>query len=371
MKFGFFAMPEHYPWENWTLSYDRDIDRIVYAEKMGFDEFWIDEHHTGDYENVPVPEYMIAKASASTHKIRLGTGVVSMPIHDPFQVAERLAFLDQLTHGRLIAGIGAIGMPADGKLYEVNPAESKPRMLEGIEILEKYWNTEEPIAHEGEFWKYNERSIQVRPYQENVPIGMAAVTSVSSFELAAEKGFYPISIFHTPIHSEGKNTLPSLKDQAAALDRGAIRAGRDPKEVRKEWRIIREVYVAESREQAIEDIREGVHDSYQYLHEMGFTPYFKVNDKMRDEDVTMEYMIEAMPWIIGSPEDCIEQIKQLEKETGGFGYFFINSRDWVPEDKWYRSIELFARKVMPAFKNTGVRKASLEQALQKRIKVTS
>lgn len=59
-----------------------------------------------------------------------------MPIHDPFQVAERLAFLDQLTHGRLIARIGAIGMPADGKLYEVNPAESKPRMLEGIEIVD-------------------------------------------------------------------------------------------------------------------------------------------------------------------------------------------------------------------------------------------
>lgn len=68
-------MPEHYPWENWTLSYDRDIDRIVYAEKMGFDEFWIGEHHTGDYENVPVPEYMIAKAPASTHKIRLEQGL--------------------------------------------------------------------------------------------------------------------------------------------------------------------------------------------------------------------------------------------------------------------------------------------------------
>ena len=78
MKFGFFTMPEHPPIENWTLSYDRDIAAVVEAERLGFDEFWIGEHHTGGFENVPVPEFMIAKASALTHRIRLGTGVVKI-----------------------------------------------------------------------------------------------------------------------------------------------------------------------------------------------------------------------------------------------------------------------------------------------------
>lgn len=83
MKFGMFTMPEHPPQENWTLSYDRDIADIVLAEQLGFTEYWIGEHHTGGFENVPVAEYMIAKASALTSTIRLGTGVVNLPYHEP------------------------------------------------------------------------------------------------------------------------------------------------------------------------------------------------------------------------------------------------------------------------------------------------
>src|SRR5690606_34999241 len=99
VKFGIFAMPEHPRIENWTLAFDRDIAEMVEAERLGFDEYWIGEHHSGGYENVPVPEFMIAKASAVTSRIRLGTGVVNLPYQDPFKVAERMAFLDRLTHG--------------------------------------------------------------------------------------------------------------------------------------------------------------------------------------------------------------------------------------------------------------------------------
>ncbi|HEY9414802.1 MAG TPA: LLM class flavin-dependent oxidoreductase, partial [Pseudonocardia sp.] len=135
MRFGLFAMPEHPPIENWTLSYDRDIDDIVLAEKLGFSEYWIGEHHTGGYENVPVPEYMIAKASALTSRIRLGTGVINLPYQDPFQVAERLAFLDHLTHGRLEYGFGGGGLPTDQALFGLDRSEAAPRTTESLEIV--------------------------------------------------------------------------------------------------------------------------------------------------------------------------------------------------------------------------------------------
>ena len=90
MKFGIFSMPEHVPWSNWTLSYDIDLEKIKIAEFLGFDEFWMGEHHAGGYENVPTPEFQIARASAVTSRIRLGTGTVNLPYHDPFVVAERL-----------------------------------------------------------------------------------------------------------------------------------------------------------------------------------------------------------------------------------------------------------------------------------------
>lgn len=351
MKFGVFGMPEHFPWENWTLSYDRDIDKIVHAEKMGFEEYWIGEHHSGGYENVPVPEYMIAKASALTHKIKLGTGVISLPFHDPFQVAERLAFLDQLTHGRLICGFGGSGLPSDAALFDIPSEELRPRMMEAIEIIETYLNSNEPVSYKGKFWEYNNpRKIQVRPKQDPLPLAIAGLTGLNSYQVAVEKGLIPLSVYFTPVHTKAGEGVPlSLIDQAKALDDKMREKGRNIQDMRKEWRIVREVYVAESREEAIEDIRKGVKDSYDYLLELGLGALMKTDASITDHDLTLDFMVDNMPWIIGSPDECVQQIKQLEEETGGFGTLLINQRDWVPDDKWYRSMELFARRVMPAF----------------------
>lgn len=351
MKFGFFSMPEIPLGENWTLSYDREIDRMVYAEKMGFDEYWIGEHHSDGYENVPVPEYMLAKASALTHRIRLATGCVAAPVHDPFQVAERLAFLDHLTHGRLIAGFGQINLPSDQVLFDIPREELKPRMHEAIGAIQKYLTSDEPVTHEGKYWNYkNPRSIQVKPYQKSIPIAVPGVTSTSSFEYAAENGFGSLSIYLNPVRTQGETVFPGLYDQGVALDSVAKRKGLDPHEFRKEWRVSREVYVAESREQAIEEIRKGVEDSYGYLKKNNYLTLMKTHDNVRDEDMTIDWMIEEMPWIIGSPEDCIQQIKKLQNEIGEFGYLLINVRHWTSNDLWKRSIEMFARRVMPAFK---------------------
>lgn len=351
MKFGFFSMPEISPKENWTLSYDREIDRMVFAEKMGFDEYWIGEHHSDGYEIVPVPEYMIAKASALTHRIRLATGCVATPIHDPFQVAERLAFLDQLTHGRLIAGFGQINLPSDQKLFEMRREELKPRMHESIEIIQKYLNSDEPTSHIGQFWSYhNQRSIQVKPLQESIPIAVPGVTSVDSFKYAAENDFASLSIYLNPVLTYGDNVFPGLYDQGVALDSVANKKGVDPHVYRKNWRISREVYVAESREQAIAEIKNGIEESYGYLKSNNYHTLMKTHEDIRDEDMTIEWMIESMPWIIGSPEDCIHQIERLQNEVGEFGCLLINVRHWNSDDLWRRSVEMFARRVMPAFK---------------------
>lgn len=352
MKFGFFTMPEHSPKENWNLSYDRDMDKIVYAEKMGFDEFLIGEHHSGGHENVPVPEYYIAKASALTHRIKLGTGVVALPFHDPFQVAERLAFLDQLTKGRLIMGLGNSSLVHDRELFDIPQEETKARTLEAIDIIETYLNNAEPVSYEGQFWNYNKRVIQVRPYQNRkVPIAVPGLTSDTFFTLAAERGFLAMSGNFTPLVTDNSlGASPSLKRHAQLLDEAAERAGRDPKEVRSQWRILREVYVAESKEEAIEDIRKEAKESYDYLMGIGLGNFMKITGDMSAEDITLDYMIDSVPWIIGSPDECIETIQRMQEELGGFGGLLIDLRsNWTTDDKWRRSTELFARRVMPAF----------------------
>ena len=348
MKFGFFTMPEHPPIENWTLSYDRDIAAIVEAERLGFDEFWIGEHHTGGFENVPVPEYMIAKASAVTHRIRLGTGVVNLPYQDPFMVAERLAFLDHLTHGRLEYGFGGGGLPTDKVLFGLEPSEAAPRTNEALEIIWQLLTSEDPVTYEGVYWKYENRQLQVGPYQEVPPFAIAGLTGLHNYAKCGGRGWKPLSVHFAPIDN-GSYPMPDLVGMGKAmLDAGGA-AGIDPAVTRENWRIVREVYVTDDKNQAMRDIREGVKRSYDYLLGLGLGALMKKDEAMPDSDLTFEWMAENIPWVIGSPDDCIRQLHEIEDATGGFGTLLINCRDWVTTDKWNRSLEMFARYVMPQF----------------------
>lgn len=350
MRFGLFAMPEHPPHENWTLSYDRDIDAIVQAEKLGFDEYWIGEHHTGGYENVPAPELLIAKASALTSRIRLGTGVINLPYHDPFLVAERMAFLDHLTHGRLEYGFGGGGLPTDKALFALPAPEATPRTNEALELIWQLLTTTEPLTHKGQFFQFENRRLQVPPYQEVPPFAIAGLTGTHNYAKCGARGWKPLSVYFTPITIAANPGIPDLQAHAGAIVAAASEAGRDPAEARDLWRISREVYVSDSRDQALKDIREGVGRSYEYLLGLGLGALMKKDVAMPDAKLTFEWMVEEIPWIIGSPEDCIRQVNELNEQVGGFGCLLINSRDWVTTDRWYRSLELFARYVTPQFK---------------------
>lgn len=355
MRFGVFSMPEHFPIDQQTLSYTRDIDEMVLAEKLGFDEYWIGEHHSGWYENVPVPEYMIAKASALTSRIQLATGVVNLPYHDPFQVAERLAFLDHLTHGRLIYGFGAGGLPTDWALHNMDGEVMRPRMRESLDVIQRLTAAREPISYEGEFWQGQDREIQVRPYKNRMPeFGLAGLTGSSSFELAAANGWGALSVHFTPPKFVNNPAFVDLEDHAAILDRAADAAGRDRTATRRGWRLVREVFVAEDRESAIRQIRVGVKRSYDYLISLGLGPLMKLDEAMDDSELTLEWMIDNDVWLVGSPDEVIAQTKSLYERLGGFGTLVVNSRDWGPTDQMSRSLELFARYCIPALEGLEV-----------------
>ena len=110
-------MPLHLPTENPSLAFQRDIDMVCYADDLGYDEFYIGEHHTAAWESIPAPDLVLAKASATAKRIKLGTALISLPFHHPFHVAERMAFLDHLTDGRVILGVGPNSLPPDIKLF--------------------------------------------------------------------------------------------------------------------------------------------------------------------------------------------------------------------------------------------------------------
>lgn len=352
LEFSIFAQPAWRPQFNWTLGLDQLVEEAKLAEQLGFAEYWIGEHHSGGHETVPLPELMLARMAEATNTIKLMPATVNLPydIHDPFAVAERSAFLDQLSHGRLILGYGGGALMSDMIMFNADGDDQKPRMWEAIDVIETYLDAEEPTDYDGEYYAYEDRMIQFPMLQDDPVSSVAGLTSQSTFYNAVKGGHRPLSISFIPMHTPNNPTAVSLAETGDAIDEAAEELGRDPHEVREDWCIAREVYVAESKEQAIEDIKEGAEGYYEYMFDIGLADFVKTDEAQTEEDLTVEWMIENFPFIIGSPEDCIEQIMALHDEIGPFGNLVINHHDWgLPRQKWNQSLEWFAEEVMPAF----------------------
>ena len=100
MDFGVFLAPYHPVGESPLMTFRRDLELIEWCDRLGFDEAWVGEHHSAAWENIADPAVFLAAAGQRTHRIRLGSGVVSLPYHHPMMVADRFVQLDYLTNGR-------------------------------------------------------------------------------------------------------------------------------------------------------------------------------------------------------------------------------------------------------------------------------
>ncbi|WP_254524487.1 LLM class flavin-dependent oxidoreductase [Natrinema caseinilyticum] len=368
LDFGIFQMPEVRPERNWTLYFDQIVQEARLAEDLGFDEYWVGEHHTKAHETVPDPLMMLSRIAEATERIRLGPATVNLTyeINDPFNVAEKLAFLDQLSNGRANYGFGAGALPRDMAMFNVDEERQKDIMWEAIDVIETYTDATELTDFDGEFFQYEDRIVQLPPLQEEPPTAVAGFTSTGSYSGAIEGGHRPLTLPFSPLSAPDNPDALGLKRMGETIDEAATSLGRDPQAARREWSIARDVYVTDSKEQALEEIREGAEEYYDYmlgLGDGGLLQFVKTDPEQTRDDLTVEWLVENLPMIVGSPDECIKQISALHQEVGGFGTLIVNSHDWMlPEQKWRDSLELFAQEVMPAFQSRkGPREIEKEQ----------
>ena len=121
LRAGIFLPPFHPNDEDPSLCFERDFELIQFLDQLGYDEAWIGEHHSGGYEIYGSPELFIATAAERTRRIRLGTGVISLPYHNPLMVADRLVQLDYQTRGRAMFGFGPGLLTSDAMMLEHQP----------------------------------------------------------------------------------------------------------------------------------------------------------------------------------------------------------------------------------------------------------
>jgi alkanesulfonate monooxygenase SsuD/methylene tetrahydromethanopterin reductase-like flavin-dependent oxidoreductase (luciferase family) len=360
MQLGYFTMPLHPPGSNLAETLEADLMQMETLDRLGYREAWIGEHFTTVWENIPAPDQFIAAALPRTKNLIFGTGVTCMPNHDPFMIAHRIAQLDHLAKGRFQWGVGSGGFPGDFEVFGFDPSTGAHRGMsrDSIELILQMWQDPEPGVYEHPYWKFAipepvpEIGLQfhLKPYQKpHPPIGVAGVSPKSdTLVLAGEKGWLPLSINLVPTET--------LKTHWEAVEEGARKTGRTPN--RSDWRIAREIYIADTTEQAREEVLEGTigRDFRRYfiplMTHIKLLSLYKGEREMPDEAVTPEYLVDNV-WVVGSPDDVTEKLRQMYREVGGFGVLLAMGHEWEPEDKWVSSMTRLAREVMPRLADLG------------------
>lgn len=345
MKFGIFMAPFHRINENPTLALERDLELIQWMDTLGFDEAWIGEHHSAGWETISSPEIFIGIAADRTRHIKLGTGVISLPYHHPLMVANRMVLLDHLTRGRVMLGVGPGALVTDAHMLGIDPNVQRQRMDEALGIILRLFTETEPITYVSDWFELHEAMLQVRPYTKpHMPIAVASVRSPSGPALAGKHGAAVLSM-SVPRETEARSDMTYLW---AVAEESAAEHGQTVD--RHEWRLVLPVHLAESRDEAIQDIRLGAGQfNREYLEETLGRPL----EFEGPTEKILDYLMDTGQWIIGTPDDCVEAIHRLAERSGGFGGFLIGfTQDLAPREKVLRSYELMARYVMPHFQGS-------------------
>jgi limonene 1,2-monooxygenase len=233
----------------------------------------------------------------------------------------------------------------DAHILGIDPTVQRDRMDEALGIILRLFREREPITYVSDWFELHDAVLQIRPYQKpHMPIAVASVRSPAGPALAGKHGAAVLSM-SVPRETEARadiNYLWSVAEESAAEHGQTVR--------REEWRLVLPVHLAESRAEALNDLRLGAgRFNQEYL---GATLGRPLEFDGPVEKV-LDYLVETGEWIVGTPDDCIETIKRLDERSGGFGGFLVGfTQDLAPRDKVLRSYELMARYVMPHFQGS-------------------
>jgi alkanesulfonate monooxygenase SsuD/methylene tetrahydromethanopterin reductase-like flavin-dependent oxidoreductase (luciferase family) len=355
MRFGLFTLMQRLG-TPYTALFDEHLAEIVHAEDLGFDEVWFAEHHYNNDAVTPAPNLLVAALSQRTTRLRLGNMINILPFHQPTRLAEELALLDHLTHGRLNVGIGKGSRRLEWQRFGLTPEQVNERFAEAVEIIQGLW-TQEPFSYHGKH--YHLENLRLRPgvFQQPHPPLVTAVAQRASVIWAAEHRIGIAEHFTTTAEA----------GEHFALYRQLLAAAGAPNLPERCPRMFREIYVAPTDAQARAEAEPALWDTWRLLNDPGsyaqrYNGHLpEVQHPISDDQfrqvtaqmpivgpLTYDELIQRGLAVIGSPETVINlllsQVKELDLES--FVGLFAFGR--LTHTQVTRSLDLFAREVMPA-----------------------
>jgi limonene 1,2-monooxygenase len=341
-RFGTFLAPHHPIGEHPTLQFQRDLDFAAHLDRLGYDEFWCGEHHSTGWEMIASPEMFLAAAGQRTHTIKLGTGVVSLPYHHPFNVAQRIVQLDHMTKGRAMFGSGPGALPSDASMLGIDPMVQRDRQDEALSVIIPLLRGER-VSRDSDWFTLRDAGLQILPLQDDMPMAAASSISPSGMQLAGKYGMGVISIASTS--SDGIAALPT---QWGFAEESAAQHGQTVD--RRNWRVLMSWHIAETREQARKEAVHGLqrwHNEYN-VRVLGRPGALHVENEWDLMDqITAGGAQGGGAAVVGTPDDLVAAIRNLQDITGGFGVVLGFAHDWADREATMRSWELIARYVVP------------------------
>ena len=340
LRSGVFLAPFHALGENPTLALQRDMELLEHIDRLNYTEAWVGEHHSGGFEIIGSPEMFIAAAAERTRHIRLGTGVVSLPYHNPFILADRMVQLDHMTRGRSMFGVGPGALVHDALKIGVKASEQRRMMNQSLDVIMKLF-AGDTVTEKNDWYDLNAARLQVPPYtQPRMEMAVAASRSPAGALAAGRHGLGMISI--------GGTSAAAMEHHANNWNLYAETAranGHQPH--RRNWRLVTLIHVAETREKARENVRHGLDEFRNYFADVATFPIIP-----GDVGDAYTYLVESGSACIGTPDDAIAFIENLQKGSGGFGVIMELAQNWADWDQTKRHYELMARYVHPHFQGS-------------------
>ncbi|MEC7806859.1 MAG: LLM class flavin-dependent oxidoreductase [Pseudomonadota bacterium] len=339
MDFGIFLLLQSPTAKSHQEIFSRGTDLAKTADKLGFESVWCAEHHFSTYGYLSRPLMFASHLATQTEKIRVGSAVVVLPLHHPLIVAEEIATADLLSNGRLDIGLGRGYQVYEFERLGMKLEESRERFEEAVDILLLAFKGE-PFSFNGKHFKFGETSIFPTPVQKPRPPIWVVGQSEESIVATAKRGFNLVS-------GGFGVSLERLKEFRKSFDDLLVDA-----EQKENIRVStqRAVYVTNDESELPEIIEQARWNMRVTLSlrqglervEKGHAQAIPFDNEPSDEELIDRY------FVMGTPATCIEKLSEI-RDVMGLDHF--NANFWfgdLEHKQVLRSMELFAKEVMPA-----------------------
>ena len=342
MRFGLYFEMQTPPGKDHHQVYWEVVRQVEAAERLGFDVISLVEHHCREQFSISAnPLAFFTAVAQRTQRLRFRTAVHTLPLHNPIRLAGEIAVADILTNGRIECGIGR-GHPWGLISAGVPMEESKERFDEALAILEQAW-TQPRVNFEGKFYTIRDQVVVPRPVQKPHPKFFATIRD----SRAARRGW---GVLVPPVYpaSETKEQIT-----AHAADCGAH--GHTPDVV-----YIRATYLDDDPDRARREAGPYLRNFFAYnaspmaslppkeeLKRKGYG-YYTEGRLERLARLSVDEILEREIAFVGTPEQVAEQIDRVRQISGVTEFSMIANFGGLEHWKVLRTLDLFARRVIPA-----------------------